>query len=336
MRSPDRRALGAAIAAACVALALTACATGRPTVAARSQTSSSPGSGSASSARSGSAAANGATTNVNAMSTTGETLRQRAEADAAALLRSFAVPPNGRQLTGPPSLPGGVLTTPASYLGAIWEVHLTDFWEAPGNPQALLAWEQAHLKARFTLGDAGDGPPVWDRGFQFAAEGPLVTRELDVEAASAGDGETGIRVDAWVAWQPPRPAASLIPSTAQVVTIAESATGGTTGPGSTAARRPAPVTITDPATVRRLAALIDGLPLSTIPPDTPCPFAPGPVLSLTFRVRTGGAALATVQTDQPCDGVALTVRGKQQPTLENEPTLGSRILSLAGLRWKLP
>jgi hypothetical protein len=362
MRSPDRKALGAAIAAGCVALALTACATGRPAAAARSRTSSSPGSGSA--------AANGATTNVNATSVTGETLRQRAQAAAAALLRSFAVPPGGQRLTGPPSLPGAVLTTPASYLGAIWEVHLTGFWEASGNPQALLAWEQAHLKARFTLGDAGNGPPVWDRGFQLAAEGPLVTRELDVEVASAGDGKTGIRVDAWVAWRPPRPAATLIPPAAQVVTIAESTSGGTTapattapspagsastragsaragssgagssgagssGPGSAAGRLPAPVTITDPATVRRLAALVNGLPLSTIPPDTPCPFAPGPVLSLTFRARAGGAVLATVQTDQPCDGVTLTIGGKQQPTLENEPTLDGRIRTLAALPRKL-
>jgi hypothetical protein len=41
-------------------------------------------------------------------------------------------------------------------------VHLTDFWEAPGSPQALLAWEQAHLTGRFTLGDADFGPPAWD------------------------------------------------------------------------------------------------------------------------------------------------------------------------------
>ena len=51
----------------------------------------------------------------------------------------------------------------------------------------------------------------------------------------------------------------------------------TTGnPRPTGQSLPAPVTITDPATVRELAALIDGLPLSTIPPDAPCPSAPAP------------------------------------------------------------
>jgi hypothetical protein len=325
MRSPDRKALGAALAAACVALALTACATGRPSAATGSRASSSGGSASVA-------------TDV-ATSAPGETLRQRAEADAAAILRSFAVPPGGHRLAGPPNLPGGVLKTPASYLGATWEVHVTDFWEAPGDPQALLAWEQGHLTPRFALGDAGFGPPVWDRGFELAPAGALVTRELDVEVASAGDGRTGIRVDAWVAWQPPRPAGSLIPSAARTVTIAELSDGGPADPagpaGPAAERLPAPVTITDPATVRGLAALIGGLPLSTISPDAPCPFSLGPFLSLTFRARPGGPAVAIVQTDQPCGEVTLTVSGEQQPPLQNEPALDGRILKLAALSWKL-
>ena len=325
MRSPHWKALGAALAAACAALALTACATGRPSAATGTRTSSSGGSSSS--------AADVAT------SATGETLRQRAEADAAAILRSFAVPPGGHRLAGPPDLPGAALETPASYLGATWEVHVTDFWEAPGDPQAVLAWEQGHLTARFTLGDADFGPPVWDRDFELAPEGALATRELDVEVASAGDGKTGIRVDAWVAWQPPRSARSLIPSAAKAVTIAELSDGGPAGPagpnGPAAERLPAPVTITNPATVRGLAALIDGLPLSTIPADAPCPFSLHPFLSLTFRARSGGPAVAVVQTDQPCGEVTLTVWGGQQPTLQNEPRLDGQILKLAALPWKL-
>ena len=319
----DVRPLAAALAAACVALALTACASGSTSAAEHSLTSAARGSASLAAGDTGAAI--------------GETLRQRAEADAAAVLSSFAVPPGGHRLAGPPNLPGGVLKTPLSYLGGTWEVHLTGFWEAPGNPQELLAWERGHLKARFTLGDADFGPPAWDRTFELAPEGALVTRELDVEVASAGDGQTGVRVDAWVAWQPPRPAVSLIPATARTVTIAELSNGGPIGPGGqTAKRLPAPVTITVPATVRGLATLINGLPLSTIPPDTPCPFSFGRFLSLTFRARSGGPALATVQTDQPCGGVALTVRGQQQPALQNEPTLDGQILKLAALPWKLP
>jgi hypothetical protein len=318
MRSPDWQRLGAALAAAAVALTLTSCATGEGSSVTPAQTSSSRASSPAAAA-------------ARAVTATSGTPRQRAEKDAAAILASFAVPLGGHRLAAAPSLPGGVLKTPISFLGANWEVHLTAFWEAPGSPQAVLAWEQAHLPRRFTLGDADFGPPAWDRGFELAPEGVLVDRELDVEVASAGGGRTGIRVDAWVAWQPPRPASGLIPPTATTVTIAE------LHPGSPAAKgRPAPVTITDPGAVRKLAALIDGLPLSTTPADTPCPLTLNPFLSLTFRARPGGPALAVAQTGQQCYSVALTVRGAQQLPLEDEPTLDPQILKLAALPWKVP
>jgi hypothetical protein len=265
------------------------------------------------------------------VSATRETPKQRAEKAAAGILASFVVPPGGRRLAAPPNLPGGVLKSPITFVGANWEVHVTTFWEAPGSPQAVLAWEQAHLPRRFTPGDADFGPPAWDRGFALGPEGVLVDRELDVEVASAGGGRTGIRVDAWVAWQPPRPAGSLIPLTARTITIAE------LNPGSPAAKRlPVPVTITDPGAVRKLAALIDGLPLSTTPDDVPCPLSLNPFLSLTFRARPGGPALAVAQTGQQCYSVALTVRGEQQLPLQDKPTLDPQIVKLAGLPWKLP
>jgi hypothetical protein len=315
MRSPARKRLGAVLMAASVVLAVTACATGERSSATPAQTSSSPASSSAAAAR---------------VSATGETLKQRAAQDAAAILSSFAVPPGGHRLAGPPSLPGGLLKSPITFLGSTWEVSLTAFWEAPGSPQALLTWEQAHLRDRFTLGDADFGPPAWDRDFQLAPEGVLITREMVVEVASAGGGQTGIRVDAWVAWLPPRPASSLIPPAARTVTIAELYNGS-----PTAGHLPAPVAITDLATVRKLAAVIDDLPLSTLPADIPCPFSLHRFLSLTFRARPGGPAIAIAQTDQQCDGVALTVRGGQQSPLQNEDALDPQILKLAGLPWKL-
>jgi hypothetical protein len=311
MRSPDWKRLGPALAAAAVAAAVTSCATAERSSQTPAQTSSSAA--------------------AQAVSATNETPKQRAEKDAAAILASFAVPPGGHRLTAAPSLPGGVLKSPISFLGATWEVHLTAFWEAAGSPQAVLAWEQAHLPRRFTLGDADFGPPAWDRGFELAPEGVLVSRELDVEVASAGGGQTGIRLDAWVAWQPARPASGLIPPTASTVTIAEQY------PGRPAAKRlPAPVTITDPGVVRKLAALIDGLPLSTTPADVPCPLSMNPFLSLTFRARPGGPALAVAQTGQQCYSVAITVRGQQQRPLQDKPTLDPQIVKLAALPWKVP
>ena len=72
------------------------------------------------------------------------------------------------------------------------------FWRAPGQPQAVLAWEQAHLPRRFTPGDEDFGPPSWDRTFSLAPiPGVLNARDLVVEVAGAGNGLTAIRVDAW-------------------------------------------------------------------------------------------------------------------------------------------
>ena len=42
------------------------------------------------------------------------------------------------------------------------------FWRAPGQPQAVLAWEQTHLPRRFTPEDADFGPPSWDRTFSLS------------------------------------------------------------------------------------------------------------------------------------------------------------------------
>jgi len=148
--------------------------------------------------------------------------------------------------------------------------------------------------------------------------------------ASTGGGQTGIRVDAWVAWQAPRPASSLIPPTARTVTIAD-----LYDDSATPDRPPVTVTITDPGAVRRLAALIDGLPLSTTPPGALCPPS-RPSLSLTFRARPGGPALAIAQTGQQCYSVALTVRGAQQLPLQDESALDTQILKLARLSWKIP
>jgi hypothetical protein len=231
------------------------------------------------------------------------------------------MPPGGHRLAAPLSLPGSAPQSPSIFVVAAWEVHLTAYLEAPGSPRAVLAWELAQLPREFTPSCSSLGPPAWYCGFELASKGVLIGRVLDVEVASAGGGRTGIRLDAWVAWLQPRPASSLIPPTARTVTIANTDGGTLT----------APVTISDPATVRKLAALIDGLRLSTTAVGTPCPPAPGLFLSLTFRARPGGPLLAVAQTGQPCYTVALTVRGEQQPALANASTLDGQILKLAVL-----
>ena len=137
------------------------------------------------------------------------TPRERAVAEAAAILRAFAVPPGGQRLPDALKFPSSTLVSTAL-------VDDVSFWRAPGRPQAVLAWEQAHLPRGFTPEDASFGPPSWDRTFSLTpVPGVLNARDLVVEVAGAGHGQTVIRVDAQVSWQPPRPAPERVPSAAR-------------------------------------------------------------------------------------------------------------------------
>jgi hypothetical protein len=264
--------------------------------------------------------------------TAGQSTRQRAEAAAAALLAEFVPPPGARRLAEPPDLPGGWEQHPQSSLVSNSMVDEAAFWEAPGDPQHLLSWEQARLTGkRFTPGDADFGPPSWDREFDLPAAGVPTNRELIVEVAGAGNGQTAIRLDADVAWQPSRPPGDLVPKAARVVTISELASGN-----PQAKRPPAPVTITDPAVVGRLAALVDSLPVSPLSNEAvSCPAVFGVGLQLAFRARIGGPVVALVQTDQPCGMVDLTVTGHQLLGLGNNTNVDRQILAITSLRWKL-
>jgi hypothetical protein len=263
----------------------------------------------------------------------GQRARQQAEAAAAALLAEFVPPPGARRLAGPPNLPGGWEQHPQSTLVSNSMVDEAAFWEAPGDPHSLLSWEQARLTGkRFTLGDADFGPPSWDREFDLPAAGVLTNRELIVEVTGAGNGQTAIRLDADVAWQPSRPPDDLVPNAARVVTISELASGN-----PQAKRPPAPVTSTDPTVIGRLAALVDSLPVSPLNNEAvSCPAAFGGGLQLAFRTRTGGPVAALVKTDQACGMVDFTVTGQQQLGLENNASVDRQILVIASLPWKLP
>ena len=269
-----------------------------------------------------------AATTTGSVTAVSATPRERAVADAAAILKAFAVPAGARPLPQAPD----ALKAPMTTLVSTAMVDKVSFWRAPGQPQAVLAWEQAHLPSRFTPGDADFGPPSWDRTFSLSpVPGVLNARDLVVEVTSVGNGQTAIRVDAQVGWQPARSASERVPPAARVVTITQL-------PGlDPRARHPhAPVTITDLAVVRRLAALIDDLQLSTIGPAASCPASLGGGIRLTFLARAGGAPLAAAEGPAASGTVQFSVGGKQQPALQLTDSFIPQILKLAGLHWTVP
>jgi hypothetical protein len=273
-----------------------------------------------------------------------ESPAQRAAADAVSLLAAFR-PPAGATQSGPLTVP--VLAQEDQPIPSD-VVTRTRWYRAPGQPLAVLAWVTEHCPSGLMLaGSGGQGwipvrcgsarqlpqprlagirpgthfPPVWDDMFSGAAG------ELEVSVAADGPGKVAIRLDAQAAWLPARPAAERLPAAARVVTI-------THVPGSEPQPAgDAPVTITNPPLVARIAAIVDALPV--FPPGiASCLLSDGSGMRLTFRATPSGPALAevTAQTDG-CESVAVTIGGKSMPTLAQSASLQQQVATVVGLHW---
>jgi hypothetical protein len=250
--------------------------------------------------------------------------KQRATADASAILGEFVPPPGAVRLAKQPKLPGGA---GSMILNSTAQADDAGYWRVRGAATALLAWEKAHVSRSFSRQDMLIGPPSWSTVYSLpAVPGVLPVREMNVQVYDVGGGVSVIVADAMVSWQPPRPAAEVIPASVTVVTIAASEAG--VWPGN-----PAPVTITSVPVVRRLAALVNGLPVSTAGLGVPCSMAIG--FTLTFRAVAGGPAVAVAAGPAECGVVHLRLGGQDEPDLQPPGSYAATVLKIAGLRWKL-
>jgi hypothetical protein len=273
-----------------------------------------------------------------------QTPQQRAVADAADLLASFVPPPDALRIgRAPVSLLAKAPTVPASAN----VVSRAGWWQVAGQPRTVLAWIRAHRPAGSTdVGGGGVGKVVPGSGppltpglpnnlqlsyVDFAlpdAPGVLIDRTVIAAVVAEGRDRTAIGVYAQVLWLPARTAASLIPAAARMVTITPLA--GHAPP----ARTDHQVTITDPALVEKIAAVVNVLP-SDPPADwTECGPFPGPGMQLTFRAAAGGPALAVVTAHQElCPLVSVVIGGKTAPQLDGAETLFQRVMTVAGFHW---
>jgi hypothetical protein len=269
--------------------------------------------------------------------------RQRAIADAAHIIASFPRPP-GAVRTGQIAS----LTKPGMGPQATPDVATaTQWWRVPGRPQAVLAWIHDHLPPGFTPAGSGSGPyepspsvalsRSWVDMFALPPVPAVLTqRELVVLAVPDGS-QTAIRADAQVVWLPARPAAERIPPDARVVTVTP-VFGLNAVKGLEHLDRA--FTVTDQATVARIAALVDGL--AVFPPGTfSCPAEAGAAMRLTFRASPGGPAVAQVAAQYGgCGIVSVRVRGRNMPALsdysDSGPNFQQRVLAAAGVSWPYP
>jgi hypothetical protein len=255
--------------------------------------------------------------------------RQRAVADAARIMASFPRPP-GAVRTG--------LIASLAHAGQ-WPAtpdlaNVTRWWRVPGRPRAVLAWIGAHLPSGFTPDGTGFGPGSWTDTFALpAVPGVLTEREL-VVLAVANHGETAIRVDAQVVWLPARSAAERIPAGVMRITVTP-VFGFNRNPR--AKRLDHAFTVTDPAKVARIVALVNGLP--RFPAGSfSCPVDFGGQMRLTFSTRPGGPVVARVTTEYGgCGSVSVRIGGRDMPALSEYPPSGrllqQQVLAIAGVSW---
>jgi hypothetical protein len=261
--------------------------------------------------------------------------RQAAVAAAEQLLGEVALPAGATEV---PSEPAG----DAHQLGRAMllsffaaQVDRHEFWTTLASPRAVIASVKAHLPAGAKGTGSGYSGMSMFVSYSLPAVGApaLGPRTLAVNAVKLTDGGTGVRADATVRYAAPRLPAQRVSAGARVLEIAM--TRAPFGP-SPPPTLESPLVITKRSDVRRIAAIVDGLPFvaSLRGVAISCPaILPAPIVTFTFRAGTTGPALATVSEAAntptqagPCFTTALTIRGHREPGLLE----GGKLLRQAG------
>jgi hypothetical protein len=297
------------------------------------------------------AAGHAAATTAHPAAATALPPEQRAEADAAAILAAFVVPPGARKLPGVPQGQAIVLKYIADS-GSPNRIDRAGFWQVKGDPRQVLAWTASHVGRSHTDGGLitnlptpGQPETVWERDYVLPPV-PAVedTRELTVHVADAGNGQTAIRADAQVTWLPARAASETVPAAATAIAMS------VIPDGNLNTKPPLPVTVTSPETVRRVTVMVNSLPVF---PPGPRECGPGgtAALVLTFLAALKGRVLATAMLElEGCEPVIFaagatkltndtrTWSGPGVATLGapyQGNALAATVLKTAGTKWNL-
>ena len=288
----------------------------------------------------GSAAAGSAASSSWHPSALEEANREVARADASDLLARLQPPPGS---TYSPAKPVGTSTVLDAPLRDPFDpfrsrslVLRRSWWIVPGDQKAALEWIQAHPPAfsKLTPAELTDAPVPVGRSRADVAEftwnpvpGELFRRSLRVLLANRADGSTILRADAAVEWTVPHPPEERIPSAARVlaITVASKQLNGKV-------RKMREITIAKPATVHRIAALIDGLPVHQ-PPGILSWGIENRTIRLTFRASRHGRPLAEAVQEfpnPPPPVLFVKVHGRQQMPLMHDGAVLRSVKAILG------
>jgi hypothetical protein len=244
-----------------------------------------------------------------------------AKADATKLLSKLRLPAGAVRVAHAPR--GVDLTVPFQQLTPnLVDVH--KWWLVPGSPSVVLAYVLAHppTGSAQTM-SAAAGASVEAYGFTWAdVPGVLSQRMLGVQAAPAPNQSTAVRADGEDIWIRPRPKSERIPAGVGFVRVT----------ATDEAIKQGPFTSSSTATIKRVVALVNALPL--FPPGAfACPADWGSVTISFYRVSGGGnAPLAVATADNGgCGGVELTIAGHHEPALQQTPRFFDQLGSALGV-----
>jgi len=197
------------------------------------------------------------------------------------------------------------------------------------------------IRSHLPAGATSNGYAISSASASYAYELPSVavralgTRQLVVNTVSMPDGQTAVRIDAQVQYLAPWSPGQRIPAGARMLQI-------TRGPFGSSTPRVVRA-ITDLATVRQIAALIEALPFQGNENGLgfSCPAFPPrvPFDTFTFRATPDSPVLAKLSesaeqstTPDPCESAVLSIRGHDDPPIAGGGQLLTEVDHLLGLR----
>jgi hypothetical protein len=236
------------------------------------------------------------------------------------MLSKVVLPPGARRYTGP--LPPMIRQAGGMVGTELASEHMA--WQTPGSMRSSTKFLQGHVPAGMTATGRGQtsdpsGPLAEEVDFApHSVPAGIDSSELIFQIAAGAHGGSVIRADAKVSWYPRRSAAERVSAETHIVIVTARYLDS----------RPHTVTrtVTDPAVIARLAALLNGLHAALNGPRS-CP-AITTSYTLAFSAAPGTRPYL-IASMTSCGVIGVTANGRAQPGLDDH--LGRVFDMVAGL-----
>ncbi len=250
-----------------------------------------------------------------------------AQAEAKTLIQDFVAPPGATRLVGAPSgLPASAVsdaaTVPNVVSGEAW-------WRTTQDSAAdLISWAAQHPEpglTAFTPDLQISGASAPSISFSGSPTGSTIKTVSLTATAYAITGGVVLKLAVNVGYTPSRPTSEVLPPATQLIAVPTFAMGS---------KQSAPeVTVTDPAEIDQVEAVINGL--SKASSTAYCPMDNGAGIALVFEGPQNSTLADVVVAVTGCGGGQVSIDGYTEPTLTGGRQAASLIQRILGVNWDL-